>query len=204
MTFAPCPAEPPVSASAVDHDAYYRGVLHELIEMGMDLARAAHREVVAAQEAEAEAGVGAEMTGRFERVSRCVRRSILLARTLDVPVVARGGGLAAGRRRVLRAVEDRIDGCAEGVVAERLHGELLERLDGPELDEEILSRPVDEVIRDICRDLGLEDHPGLPPRKRRSPADVALLSARAGLRGRGWVLQGAALHPEGDSHPLHP
>ena len=67
---------------------------------------------------------------------------------------------------------------ATGPRAEALQAELNERLDAPEFDDD-LDRPTAEIIAEICRDLGLDDMPGSHPRKRRTPADVASLHARA-------------------------
>ena len=162
----------------------YREVLHGLIEIGADLAR------LVQQQARAEGGMpAAEAVVAFERVSRAVRRTIRLAQTLDEPVRALGLRRRTARRQVIRAVEDRIQREADGAEADSLHAEFVERLDGPDLDEEIGDRPVAEIIADICRDLGLGAMPGTRPWKRRVPADVAVLCARAAAIG-GAVLGG--------------
>ena len=146
---------------------YYREVLHGLIELGAGLAREVYRAAEGG-----DAVTVADATIAFERVSRSVRRSVALARTLDAPVRA---PLAAARRQVIRTVEDRIQARCGEDEGERLRAELAERLDGPELADEIGDRPIADVIEDICRDLGIAAPPGLRPWKRRVPAEVAVL-----------------------------
>ena len=62
---------------------------------------------------------------------------------------------------------------------EALGNELLERLDAPDLEDDIAGRPVAAVIADICRDLGLASIPNARVWKRRTPGDVEALCARA-------------------------
>ena len=186
MDFHPASTPPIPPEPSRDDVSFYRGVLHELIEMGADLARMIHRQ------ASAEGAVPAvEQVVAFERVSRTIRRSILLAQRLDAPAPGAGRDHQVARRRIIRAVEDAIQRHAEGDAAESLEAELVERLDRPELDEEIEDRPVAEIIADICRDLGLAAAPGTHPWKRRSPADIAALCARAAGMQPGRAVQGA-------------
>ncbi len=125
-------------------------------------------------------GHAAEATVAFERVARAVRRTIRMARWLDEPVRAFDArARVAARKQIIRAVEDRIDRVVDEDRAECAHAELLERLDAPELDDDIAGRPVGEIIADIVRDLGLETWSGHRPWVRRRPADVAALHARA-------------------------
>ena len=173
------PDADPVAARA----DYYRRVLHELIEMGTDIARTVHRQATAPVVDDAPAVDG---TLAFERVCRCVRRSILLARTLDAPPVAGravdGLGRVQARKRILRRVEDAIHSEARGEEAERLHGDLLDRLDAPELEDDLASRPVEEIIQDIQADLGLGAHAKFGFMRRRSSGEAAVLHARAAAR----------------------
>ncbi len=177
------PADP---ADQQAEDAqYYRRVLHELIDMGADLARTVHRQATSQAGAEdPDAAAVHETAVAFDRISRAVRRTIALARKLAEPVPMRadagsGQTRAAARRRILRGVEDAIQREAEGADVETLEAELRDRLDGPELDDAIGNRPVAEVVTDICRDLGLGTLLGNHPWKRRTPADIAALCARA-------------------------
>ena len=82
-------------------------------------------------------------------------------------------------------MEDVIHRRATSPRAESLHAELNERLDAPDLDDDLETRPVADIIAEICRDLGLDDMPGAHPRKRRTPADVATLHARAAAPSAG-------------------
>ena len=163
--------------NAVEDVAYYRRVLHELTDMGVDLARMVHGQAKAAADAGEEAAQAAALTVAFDRIARTVRRTIGLARRLDEMVPAARRRVAA-RRQIIRAVEDAIQD-REPERREELEAELLERLDRPELDDEIDDRPVDVIIAEICRDLGLTALPGTRYWKRRTPADVAALHARA-------------------------
>ncbi len=52
-------------------------------------------------------------------------------------------------------------------------------MDAPDLDADITARPIDDIIKDILRDLGLAALPGSRPWKRRTPADIAELNVRA-------------------------
>ena len=165
----------PAAAPANETEIACRRVLTELLEIGMVLARRVRDEVAPAGEAAAV----------FERVSRAVRRTVRMLRWLDEPVAVRRAGMDPGldrvgaRKRVLRAVEDRIDEAADPDDAEALHAELLERLDTAELDTDLAGRPVGEVIGEICRDLGLELSAERYPSLRRGLDDLAALQARA-------------------------
>ena len=121
--------------------------------------------IAAGEGADGVAAVMAEAVPRVEvlaraldRVSRSVRRSVALLRRLEAGW-PRAGSVddrrAMERRQVARGVGEAIRRGAEGEAAERLFDELAERLDDPGLDEETLVLPVAEVVRRICRDLGL-------------------------------------------------
>ena len=158
------------SADGAGDARYYRRVLHELIEMGTDLARMVHGQ------AQADLAEAPALAVAFERVARTVRRTIGLARQLgEAPEQRRR---VAVRRQIVRAVEDSIQELAPER-QDDLEAELLERLDGPDVADDIDHRPVAEIIAEICRDLGLSALAGRPYCKRRSPADIAVLCARA-------------------------
>ena len=120
------------------------------------------------------------------RVARAVRRCVALARSLDEPVKPAQDPArrrAAARRRIIREVEDAIHRAAhDGDRAESLQAELRDRLDAPDLDDDIAARPLAEIVTEIRRDLGLASLPGDNPWKRRTPADIAQLNARAAAR----------------------
>ncbi len=150
------------------------------------------------------------LAAAFDRIARAVRRSIALARSLADPVPpARDPAQhrAAVRKRILREVEDVIQRTVPGFgqaasddaasakfgvnaadadddSAEALTTELHDRLDAPDLDDDISHRPVADVITEICRDLGLAALPGAHPWKRRTPRDLEQLCARAAAPSR--------------------
>ncbi|MGI4941552.1 MAG: hypothetical protein ACRYHQ_13490 [Janthinobacterium lividum] len=125
----------------------------------------------------------------FDQIARAVRRCIAQAQSLGVPKQqpARPPSQQApdrttARKRIIRAVEDVIqrppdnDECDD---AEILLSDFRERMDAPDLEDDIASRPAEDIIKDILRDLGLAALPGSRPWKRRTPADIAELNARA-------------------------
>ena len=152
-----------------DNTTFYRDVLHDLITLGQHLAHQVH----------AAAGTDLpleEATVAFDRTARAVRRTVALARTLEDPARPR----ILARRRILREVEDTIARTWRPD-SETLKAELHERLDTPELEDELGHRPTQDIIADIIRDLGLAAMPGFPtPWPRRTPAAIQALNARAG------------------------
>jgi hypothetical protein len=95
----------------------------------------------------------------FNRVARAVRLTVLLAERLDRGWARPGRAddrQAMARRQIDRAVHDAISSDADVADVERLNGELRERLDSMDTLDEIGNRPVADVIREICRDLGVD------------------------------------------------
>jgi len=137
-----------------------------------------------------------DLAAAFDSISRTVRRCIMLAHSLDTPkqprtpAPDRTADRTAARKRILRAVEDTLgrqdydDSYRVCDPTEVLHAELLDRMDAPDLDREITNRPIDDIIKNILRDLGLTALPGTRPWKRRTPADIAELCARAAAPSR--------------------
>lgn len=117
----------------------------------------------------------------LERAGRGLRRAVLLKRhLLEANPTSPAQRRTSARKRILRQVEDTIHREVKGERAERLRAELLDRLDSPDLEDEIDDRPVEHVITDILRDLGIAGQPGVrPPWKRRTPDHIAILHARA-------------------------
>ena len=192
---------------------YYRQVLHDLIGMGTDLARLLHGQATTqAQPAQQAANPHPtpptvptpDIIAAFDRIARAVRRSITLARSLAEPVPPANDPAqhrAAARNHIIRAVEDVIQRTSHATDApdaesESLTAELHDRLDAPDLDDDLSHRPIAEIITEICRDLGLASSPGNDPWTRRTPADIAQLSARAAAPSR-------ARHPPRRASP-HP
>ncbi len=205
LTNQAAPQDDPGHRAADAHD--YAEVLHELITMGTDLARLLHEQATAQAQAAQQAprpqpapatapcipipDTLATITAAFNCTVRAVRRGILLAHSLARPVQPAPDPArhrADARRRILREVEDTIQrpgGDGRGGPAlpadlqDSLHAELRDRLDGPDLDDDITGRPVADIITEIRRDLGLDAHPGTRPFQRRTPEDIRQLCARA-------------------------
>jgi hypothetical protein len=147
-----------------------------------DLSHLGHRLVrLAVDQAEAGTIPLAQATLGYDRVCRNIRRNMLMIRELAKPI--KTTDRVAARKRILREVEDSIQCNADEPAAETLHEELLDRLDTLDLEDELDARPVADIIKDIVRDLGLAHIPGTHPWKRRTPADVAELAARAQQSG---------------------
>ena len=173
--------------------ACYNGMLRELAGMGMDMARVLHRQAtgpdaqaagVAAEECASQSASQVQAVSRaFDRAARGVRRTILLARTINEPLAVKtptGRNRAGARRHILRVLEDEIQrDVPDETQQERMMGELHERLDGPDVTDDLDLRPASDIIREIRRDLGLDTIPGSNVIVRRTPADIAVLCARA-------------------------
>ena len=171
---------------------YYRQVLHDVIGMATDLARTLHAQATTLPPPRPTTGQAPpstpEIAAAFDRIARAIRRSITLARHLNDPIKPAPDPAhhrAAARAQVIRTVEDRIHRSAhEGDRAESLTAELRDRLDGPDLDADLATRPVPDILTEICRDLGLASPLGDTPWRRRTPADLAELRARAAAPSR--------------------
>jgi hypothetical protein len=159
-------------------------MLRELAEIGMAVARAIGRraERVAADLASAGEGAGdgpvvaADDLGlAFARISRAVRLTLALearmegeaaekareaARTAEIWETAKDAGERARVGRKLDALEAVVQDLIEEeageneMAAERLHEALDERLDEIVVDE-LMDRPMVELVAMICRDLGV-------------------------------------------------
>ena len=161
----------PLPASIVEATSHQQDVMNDLMDLGHRLVR------LAVVQAEANTITIAEATKAYDRTTRNIRKCVLLFRKLAEPWPA--VNRTAIRKRILREVEDSIQRHAEEPEAETLHGELLDRLDTLDLEDDIGGRPVEDIILDIIRDLGLAAYPGSHPWKRRTPSDLAELLARA-------------------------
>jgi len=203
MSTQPTPAAP---QDAHGHQAadthYYREVLHGLITIGASLANFLHQQAAAQAQPPQQAPAPQpepppapapnpliNTVVAFDRTSRAVRRCIALARTLTDPAAPAHPPpqhRAAARQRILREVEDTIQRTSNpgSDQAESLQAELHDRLDAPDLDDDLTTRPITEIITEIRRDLGLASLPGDHPWKRRTPADIHQLQARAAAPSR--------------------
>ena len=162
---------------------FFRDVLHELIAMGMDHTRDVHRESQAPlPNARGKLRSAIDYANAHDRLARGIRRSILLARKIFEPLPVRRSPAERrqdGRRAIIRGVEDAIHRRATDDEADELTAEFHDRLDSPDLADDLTHRKVDELITEICRDLGLESSPYADPWQRRTPRDLAILRARA-------------------------
>ncbi len=93
----------------------------------------------------------------LERVSRSVRRSIALIKRMQAgwPRAMADDRPAMVRRQVRRGVAEVIRRVSDDEAAERLFDELRLIMAGPGVEQEMLDRPVQETVRQICRELGL-------------------------------------------------
>jgi hypothetical protein len=146
-------------------------LLDDMAKLGHRLARL----VVEQAEAGTIAAIPASLA--FERVGRSIRRDLWLAHMLAAPV--KTTDRIATRKQIIRQVEDAIQRHADDDAAESLHEELMDRMDSLDLEDELDKRPVEDIIADIVRDLGLAARPGTNPWKRRTPEDLAHLNAQA-------------------------
>ncbi|WP_158742902.1 hypothetical protein [Acidisphaera sp. L21] len=148
----------------------------------------ADRVAVAAGEARRDAVGRTEIVAAaFAQVSRAIRRTVLLAERLDRGWARPGGAddrHAMARRQIARAVSDAIARDADAERAERLTGALRERLDSLDTLDDIGNRPAEEIIREICRDLGVD--PGqLDATVASPPGDANVRAPGAERRARG-------------------
>ncbi len=212
MSPAPSRPEPTDRATQRDEDAqYYRDILHELVEMATDIARAVHRQATAAPAPAPEQASqpAPDSSIAFDRIARTLRRTIALARKLAEPAPLSPATQAAERRRIarkqiIRAVEDTIQRETSGADAEALHAEFYERLDTIDLDDDLDNQPIADIIALIRRDLGIANLPGTHPWKRRTPQDVRELSARAARSpGARTTVPPRTIHPTtGNPRPI--
>ena len=178
----------PEATQAAEDAQYYRRILHRFVDLSTILAEDIHGEALSPAP-EPEPGVKparkpskTDYANAFNDLGRAVRRYILLALEVakpPAPAPDPARQRIAARQTIIRTVEDTIQRVTEDEEADDLHSELLDRLDRQDLDADIFSRPVADIIAEICRDLGLAHVPGNHPWKRRTPADLDILHARA-------------------------
>ncbi len=167
------------STAPTDHSdedtQHCRRVLGGLIDIASEMAAILAQQIKSQRDdpAAAQATVAA-----FATLAQSVRRTVMLHDKLGQPKKPRPNRIAA-RKRIIRDVEDAIQREAPEDEQETLHAEFLERLDRPDLDEEIAARSIAEVVTDITRDLGIGGLYNTHPWKRRIPHDIAILNARA-------------------------
>ena len=118
----------------------------------------------------------------LERAVRTLRLTISLAQRIADPPKSRATRrrTALARADILREVADVIQRSAATDEQEAsLLAELDERVDSPEMAEDLEDRPVQDLITELLRDFGLAHLPGTHPWARRTPADIRALKRHA-------------------------
>ena len=203
IPFATCEAASAPDAAGPRLERQLR-MLERLAEFGLDIA-----EALAGQARHGAPKVtDADVALAYGRVSRAVRQAILLqSRLVDddqVRAAAAEKALADARGRANQAaaepeerVKCRVSRILARVIAaghddedeiDRLVGEADERLDDDGLIGDVLTRPVSEIVADICRDLGLD-----PDWTRL--AEEAWAKEELGSGEAGWPLAGLSSSP---------
>jgi hypothetical protein len=154
-----------------DAQSHREAVLDALMDLGHELAQ------LVVDQAKAGVMPAAAAAIAYDRITRSIRRGVLVIHEVARP--AKAVDRVAARRQIIRTVEDTIERESEGPAAKALHREFLDRLDTLDMDADLSTRPVEDIIAEICRDLGIAAAPGLTIWKRRTPADLAQLQARA-------------------------
>ena len=141
----------------------------------------------------------ASLATAYDRTGRGIRRTIAFCRHLAQPTPGltsdNPAKRAANGRHVIRTVEDAIDRNQDRADPGRLRAELYERVETTEFAEDLDHRPAEEIIAAILRDFGLANTPYAPPYPRRTPAQVAVIAARAA---------GHPVAPEASPEPSEP
>ena len=148
---------------------HYRAVLRKLVDIAMEHATALPPKP--------------ENAVPLDRIARTIRRCILLSRKLGEPLpTPRPTPIdrTAARKKILRDVEDQIYRQASRAEAAPLEAELRDRLDRPDVEDDLAQRPIHEIITEIARDLGVGTADARAFKwKRRTPEAVAVLTAQA-------------------------
>ena len=144
--------------------------------LATSLAEAIEADQAAAAAGEARRAVIARtqiVAAAFNQTARAIRRTILLAERIDRawarPTNADSHAVIA-RRQIARAVTGAIARNAGGEQAGRFTETLAERLDSLDTLDDVTSRPAEDIIRDICRDLGLDPVRSMPVPAGENPA----------------------------------
>ena len=185
----------PDNPQSTDHTTHYKQVLRDIVDMATDMACLAHKQA----HHEATASTATLPPSRpihtpfpnpaeaFDRIARTIRRTILLAEKLDQPSTNHTtSNRIAARKRILRDVEDAIQRNAKPQDRKALGAELLDRLDAPDLEDDLDTLSIDDIITDICHDLRVV-HPYAANWKRRTPTDAATLRTRAAAIPETWT-----------------
>ncbi|OYX30721.1 MAG: hypothetical protein B7Y99_11285 [Caulobacterales bacterium 32-69-10] len=136
-------------------------MLAELAEIGMEMARAAGRRACALAESDEASGLDPALS--YARAARAVRLTIALQSRLLSDLAALDGAETKARAAEAFKRRDRIHRRVETIIeaeradadeAEQLSSDVWERLTDAD-ESAVLDRPIDEVVAQICQDLGL-------------------------------------------------
>lgn len=137
-----------------EDDAFYAATLREMVAMGLEIGRIIHQQVIAQSLDSPHSQIDDQSSVSYDRVFRAVRRGIMLAKRLKDPEPVRKQ--AAARRQIARDVGNAIQSQAKSPKdAENLYAGLRDRLDTPDFEEDLENRPIQDIIDDIRKDLGL-------------------------------------------------
>jgi CheY-specific phosphatase CheX len=186
MPSDPIPAEPESLAALHEQDAReLRVLLLGLARQGGEMATL-YVEKAKDQAYDGKPGAGSSpaCADSYCDVARSIRQTVMLVQKLTAPapaakLVRAEPDKVAIRKQIIRRVEDSIYKDAPEGAAERLHAEMLERMEGAEFEEELGTRPVQEIVNEIRADLAIHGADSALYFKRRPPADIAVLCARA-------------------------
>ena len=178
----------PDDQTDVDNE-FFTAALKEMVSLGIDITRIIHQQVVAQSIDSPHNPIPEATSLAFERVSRAVRRSIMLAKKLRDPKPSPSPALAGAtrgeggaRKRETNAQKDQ---------------DPRDRPDSPDRLETLEDRPILELINEIRKDLNL---PPLPPPgnvRDEAPADrsEAALQSPPGPTIEEGAQHPTALHP---------
>jgi hypothetical protein len=146
--------DPPLTDASAARAVRHMGMLAELAEIGMALART----LSGSDGVKGDAGLA------FSRLSRSIRQTIALEARIDADEHARAAGIVVEAAEAWEAREDRIEGVVTRIIraeaaddshAERLLDEMCEHLEDEDVYDDYSHRPTGEIIALICKDLGL-------------------------------------------------
>jgi hypothetical protein len=183
-------------------------MLGQLAEIGLNLAGALERQVLAEDPAAAEPVPRGDVGLTYSRIARAVRMTLALQSKVLEDHIAREQGAEAARQRaqndglearrtrigniVARAMDDETpDGDtaeAEAQFRERfenLAGDIYECLQDEDAYGDILQRPMGEVVALVCKDLGLQ-----PDWDRWAAEPWAIAEAASGAPGSPFARRG--------------
>jgi hypothetical protein len=165
--------------------------LGRLAEVGLTIAGGLERQVTAEGSDEGPSAMDlCDISLAYERVARAVRMTFALQSRLiaDLQALDHGPGLdATGRKERVGRIVGRVVEAGEHDfhTARSLVKEARERLEHDDIYGDVLSKPVSELIGEICRDLGLSpDWEGLA---QEAWAQEEIASGAAGSPLAAWM-----------------